>query len=474
MTISPEQLMQAGLIRKDVELVIDLDPILEQYEQLTKLPLEQRDYLSLYLNLENYVLHSGLGYTPDDLRLALKNKFNTKWFPARMKALFECSVPLPLMLTEIFLEEIFNQFLRGGSLNIVQNKLSNFTSETSLQGIKIINNEADFSKIDSKIYATDINYSETLSDMHKVLLSVHRYFIKALGTSQVQVRFKAALKLVKEKYGALPSFNTMVKLLPDGLVDEEKLSLLTMEELAKVSRKLSVIDVMKSEFTNIAAHELKTPLVPMVGYVEMMLKNPEKYGLNKNGQKLIKIFSRNTHRLHQLVDEILDISKLESGEMKFEMEDVILSPTIVDVVSDLEPLAKEKNLELKTFLPAKNIKPKVVADVQRISQVISNLVKNAIKFTDAGSITVKAEVKQDKFQVSVKDSGPGLEKDLLEKVFEKFYQSQQASTRKTRGTGLGLAICKSIITAHEGTIWATSAGLGKGSIFIFSLPIKKG
>lgn len=239
-------------------------------------------------------------------------------------------------------------------------------------------------------------------------------------------------------------------------------------ELEEAYRKLKQLDVMKNEFMNIAAHELKTPLIPIIGYTDMLLEGD--LGELKNEQrKTLEVIHRNVQRLKNLINDILDISKLEGGAMKFEMKKTQLLDIIKNSVKDLKPFAGKKKLYLKTILPRK-MKP-VIGDSKRITQVLENLIENAIKFTEKGGITVEAKQANDRIVVSVKDTGIGIPANEIPKLFTKFYQIDSSIQRKTGGTGLGLAISRGIITAHGGRIWVESV-LGKGSTFVFELPFK--
>ena len=192
--------------------------------------------------------------------------------------------------------------------------------------------------------------------------------------------------------------------------------------------------------------------------------------INKKAREYVDICLRNADRLESLVQDILDVSKLEAGEMKFEMQQVNLVLLMHNTIIDISSLAKEKNLSLNSNLP--KTLPSVYADPQRISQVISNLIKNAIKFTDKGSVKISAKVSGHNIQVEVADTGVGIKKEDLPRMFTKFFQAEDVATRKTKGTGLGLAICKEIIEKHNGKIWVESE-FGKGSSVYFNLPIER-
>jgi len=291
-----------------------------------------------------------------------------------------------------------------------------------------------------------------------------------LGKEETERIFENAYARVKSKFGAFPIFMQILKSVPRGILEIERFNILSKEELEKITKALKKTDAIKSEFTNIAAHELRTPLIPIMGFLKLMAQHPKKYGLNNKGREYVSTCLRNAERLNKLIGDILDISKLEAGEMKFEMERVNINSLLNDVVTDFLPLIKKKKLVLKVVSP--KTLPLVEGDRVRLMQVLSNLVDNAIKFTDKGSITITVKVVGKFIQVSVADTGVGLRKKDIQNLFTKFYQAQDIKVRKTKGTGLGLAICKEIILAHDGKIWVESKGIGKGTTVSFLLPVK--
>lgn len=241
------------------------------------------------------------------------------------------------------------------------------------------------------------------------------------------------------------------------------------EELNRSYKKLRGMDAMKDEFTNLGAHELKTPLVPLKGYLEILQKTPEKFGLNEAGLKHIETCQRNVERLRELVGDILEISKLQTGQLKFEMKDLDFVTLLKDVVGGYRELITPNGVEFKAEIPESL--PKIYGDATRLTEVVSNLLENAKKFTEKGCVVLKAAKSGDVIRVDVIDTGMGIKKEDHERLFTKFFQGQGIVKRKTKGTGLGLAISKKIIEAHGGKIWGESKGLGKGSTFSFALPI---
>jgi len=215
------------------------------------------------------------------------------------------------------------------------------------------------------------------------------------------------------------------------------------------------------------SHELRTPLNAILGYAELMLDSI--YG--EPSEKMRTVLERlqaNGKHLLGLINDVLDLSKIEAGQLALSLEDYSLSDVVHGVVSAVEPLAAEKRLAFKAEVPADL--PTGHGDGRRLSQVLLNLVGNAIKFTDKGEVAIRAEAANGAFTVAVCDTGPGIAPPDQAKIFEEFQQADSSITRKKGGTGLGLSIAKRIIEMHGGRIWVESEP-GKGSTFYFTLPV---
>jgi signal transduction histidine kinase len=444
----------------------DLNLVLKKIKDSKKLPIGERDYLQDYMLLEKIIVESNLGYTKEKIREIVKAKFNTKWLSPRLYVLFNKKNPDQLIFSLIFLESVLMDMVKYKNLKELQGILR---QSIFLNDIVVIGDKVSLSKSEIKLFSDESKFIDIMVGINELLHSIYSYSEKIIGASQTHNIFSRSFEALRINYEKLAKFSAMIKALPAGILDDEKFSLLSKEELESVSRKLSKIDKIKSDFTNIAAHELKTPLVPIKGYLSMMLKNPEAYGLNKEAQKFIGICLSSAERLEDLVTDILDISKLEAGEMKFDMEEIDLAPLLKNESKQLSFLAKENKTELKSKVPKTIL---VYGDSHRLSQAIGNLIKNAIKFAKKGSVTINASIIGSNVRVDFIDTGMGMREEDKSKLFTKFFQGQDIATRKTKGTGLGLAICKEIIEKHKGKIWAESEGLGKGSTFSFALPVK--
>ncbi len=241
------------------------------------------------------------------------------------------------------------------------------------------------------------------------------------------------------------------------------------KELNESYQKLKEADKLKDEFMNIAAHELKTPLVPIIGYISMM-RDGSLGELTEEEEKSLDIISRNVDRLKKLIDDILDISKLESGAMRFEMTDISVVDVAWNSVQDMQSYAAGKGLTLKAEIQAGI--PLVHGDKNRLMQVLIDLIDNATKFTEQGGIVVEVNLSADNVLVRVRDTGIGIAQKNICRLFVKFQQIDSSLSRRYGGTGLGLAICKKIVEAHGGRIWVESK-FGEGSVFQFTLPLKK-
>jgi signal transduction histidine kinase/DNA-binding FrmR family transcriptional regulator len=239
------------------------------------------------------------------------------------------------------------------------------------------------------------------------------------------------------------------------------------EEIQDKSRQLEVASQHKSQFLANMSHELRTPLNAILGYTELMADGI--YGeLPEKTIGVLKRLESNGRHLLGLINDVLDLSKIEAGQLVLELSDYSLEDIAQTVRSTLEPLAADKKLAFKIEVAPKL--PPGHGDGRRLAQVVINLVGNAIKFTDTGEVVIKATATNGSFHLSVCDTGPGISAVDQAKLFQEFQQADNAITRKKGGTGLGLAISKRIVEMHGGKIWVESQ-LGQGSTFAFTLPV---
>ena len=239
-------------------------------------------------------------------------------------------------------------------------------------------------------------------------------------------------------------------------------------EIAQKSRELEIASQHKSQFVANMSHELRTPLAAILGYAELMQEGFYEPPGPKSFDALTRIRSNGKHLLG-LINTVLDIAKIESGQFNLNLGEYALDSVVETVRAATEALAETKKLSLKTEV-AKSL-PIGLGDEQRLTQVLLNLVGNAIKFTDVGEVRVAARAQNDHFAVTVADTGPGIPSEEQALIFNQFHQVDSSNTKAKGGTGLGLAIAKQIVEMHGGHIWVESTP-GRGATFQLQLPIR--
>ena len=239
-------------------------------------------------------------------------------------------------------------------------------------------------------------------------------------------------------------------------------------EKSRLYEQLVDLNELKNKFLGIAAHDLRSPISVIKGYVGLFLRG---YlgDLSESHKKVLKDMNKACETMLNLIDDLLDVSAIESGRLGLEMREVDIAEYLRESHTSNNPLAEAKSIGLKLVLEAPL--PKVAMDPDRVNQVISNLISNAIKFSyPKTAITVRAKSVQDKVEISVSDQGQGIPKEDLPKLFTEFSRTGVRPTAGEKSTGLGLAIVKRIVEAHGGRIWVESE-VGAGSVFTFTLPL---
>ena len=240
------------------------------------------------------------------------------------------------------------------------------------------------------------------------------------------------------------------------------------EELGLVYQQLEMANHHKSEFLANTSHELRTPLNAILGYAELI--EDDIYGeVPPKIREVLQRIQSNGRHLLGLINDVLDLSKIEAGRLYLSVAEYSMKEVIATVVTATGGLAAEKNLLLRAIMP--ETLATGVGDERRITQVLLNLVGNALKFTEVGKVEVRASMENDDFALSVSDTGPGIPSEERERIFDEFHQLNASTTRTKGGTGLGLAISKKIIEMHGGRIWVES-DVGHGSIFHVTLPMR--
>src|SRR5919204_4780073 len=287
-----------------------------------------------------------------------------------------------------------------------------------------------------------MSYSTTSFDTaHNVahVLKDAAYFVNIIGLALSSIQYNEKLK-------------------------ESNRNLIEREEIIRFQyEKLKESDKMKDEFINVAAHELRTPIQPILGLTEVLRSKIK----DAQQQELLDVVIRNAKRSQRLTNDILDVTKIESKSLNLNKEQFNLNDLIKNVIDDIIIGRDFKEHVKIRYEPKEDIL--VEGDRARITQVISNLLSNSIKFTTDGTITVIAKTSKDDDHeaaiISINDTGTGIHHDILPRLFTKF------ASKSFGGTGLGLFISKGIVEAHGGRIWAENNSDGRGATFIFTIPI---
>ncbi|MDX9913351.1 MAG: HAMP domain-containing sensor histidine kinase [Candidatus Moranbacteria bacterium] len=269
-------------------------------------------------------------------------------------------------------------------------------------------------------------------------------------------------------------------LLSNLLIRNYRQDIFQKEELLKMgkklensNKKLKDLDDAKNEFISIAAHQLRTPPTVIKGYLALAKEDPNNNLDLETRDSLTRAFASN-ERLIELVEDILNISRIESGKMQYDFQsDQSCEEIIKDLRNNFEVRAKDKGLKLKVEVSKEKL-PKITMDSNKIREVISNLIDNSIKYTTEGSITLRLfKTDQNMIRIEVSDTGMGISKNEIGSLFKKFSRGSNADQLAAGGIGLGIYVGRKIIEAHQGKIWAESAGVEKGSTFIIELPIER-
>ncbi|MEK7636471.1 MAG: ATP-binding protein [Patescibacteria group bacterium] len=261
----------------------------------------------------------------------------------------------------------------------------------------------------------------------------------------------------------------LIQSLSKEVLQKEQLELLS-ESLVVANEELKKLDEQKSDFITIASHQLRTPLTIIKGYISLVLEKDYGAYPQEIAEPLQRINTSN-NRLINLVNDLLDLSRIERGKMTYVFQTASLAPIVDEVFNEMAEMAKEKKLELHYEKPEGEFRFSSI-DPKKIKEVMMGFVENAIRYTPEGLITMKLLHDKNKRVVrfSVADMGIGLTQDEINRLFVKFSRMDSAKRISSEGTGLGLYVAKLIVEDHKGKIWVESEGHGKGSVFIFELP----
>lgn len=309
-----------------------------------------------------------------------------------------------------------------------------------------------------EITPTNDEIGELAKSFNKMALNLKSYQDKLIKSEKERTK-----ELEKEVSKKTSDLNKYVS----SLEKTRTATLNILEDLDDTNKHLKDLDKAKSDFLNIVSHELKTPLTAMFAYLDIIEDLDQNF--TPDELKAIDAIRRNSRQLKNLINNILEISRIEAGKFEIINSDVDPVQKIKDVIENLKPLAENKKIKLISKVDPKL--NKMVTDEQRLEEILNNLISNAIKFTENGTITITGSVKGQDAIFSVDDTGVGIPEEKKKEMFQKFYQVDASISRKYGGTGLGLSITKQLIELQNGKIWFESKK-GKGTTFFFTLPLK--
>jgi len=360
---------------------------------------------------------------------------------------------------------------------ILKNPSSNYTEIPESHGEKDILIAKSSLNINNEkwVVAIETTADEITGHIKKFEEKKQRLFIVLLLISAAFLSyfFKIGSDKIKAEIRAEEEIKTSKKLEAinkELTYSKERLERLN-DELNTANEKLKNIDRQKTDFLNIVAHDLRTPLTSIRSYTDMLIMNKDKpETINKVFDEFLDVIRHEGIRLENLVNDYLDLAKIEAGLMIFKREAANIKMIINKSLAVYLGEAMAHDINLKSIV-SKDL-PLITADGGKLSQVVSNLLSNAIKYTPkGGTITVSAEEKGEYIEVCVEDSGSGISEEYHEKIFEKFTQVEDGKKRFKKGTGLGLPIVKYIVEHHDGKVWVESEK-EKGAKFFFTLPIR--
>ncbi len=290
-------------------------------------------------------------------------------------------------------------------------------------------------------------------------------FDYCLGAGPVQVWYNAKVSPLKDDSGTFAGVTIVARDVTARKRAEDQLTFAIQAAEAANRAKSNLLAGM--------SHELRTPLTAIMGYAEILLY--EYFGpVNEKQKQQLDVILQCSHHLLDLINDILDISKIESGKTELELTSVKIAALLSHTTSLLKETAGRHRIDLQVDISAGLNELELRVDERRMKQVIFNLLSNAIKFTpDGGSVRVSLERRSGALEVSVTDTGVGVPALELERIFEAFYQLKRGGAAKAQGSGLGLSLARQLVELHGGRIWAESEGEGKGSRFVFTLPLSR-
>lgn len=360
-----------------------------------------------------------------------------------------------------------------GALDILNKEVKRVGSILVLDEMKTLYENDEFTPVSPKML--ELLIRQDIAIIMPLFVKEHLIGMVALGNKKSGDAYNKqdlhVLKILAGQVAIAVENATLYDELKDFNIKLEEEVERKTAELKRANQELRQLDSAKSEFISIASHQLRTPLTVIKGYISMMLEGSFGKLSKTMSENLTKVYESN-ERLINLVENLLDISRIESGRQEYLWKKIHVENMAQTIVENLQNNAQKKGLQL-TYHGPETVTPEIVADENKLHEVMMNFVDNAIKYTEKGTVDVYVKTEPTGMVTfCVKDTGKGIAPELKNQLFKKFSRGKDSFRLHTEGVGLGLYVAKMIIDAHEGKAWAESEGEGKGSLFCFSLPVK--
>lgn len=474
-----------------------------KFEPPPNLPPAKREayYAQAYLKLEDFITKNRPPltkkvFTKESLRQEIKSAINIKELPEGLRVIFLDEAQRRVLLFEIVTKEFVSyiaSYIGEQSLHDVLESAARGSAFSRLavtaEGAEGIN----FSGLDP--IPAGFSAKDITSYFKSLYLALYEKIVESFGKPKALEMVRAQFEFIKNVYG--PELSAQFfDIVPEGILELERLAFMSREELERKVRertldlqelnenleikvkertkelteansRLVELDRLKSEFVSIAAHQLRTPLTGIRWSLKSLLQSSEAF--SDEQKHIIEDAVSASSRLSVLVDDLLDASRIEEGKLGITKHKQPFALVLQSIFKHFEILAKEKNITYALDLPSEGL-PEISFDAEQVSIILENFLDNAVKYTEGGSIKVKAFVEGAYLVVSVADTGIGITSGQAANIFSKFFRSPNAKLKNTGGTGLGLYISKKIAEMHGGKVWFDSEE-GKGSTFYLTLPI---
>ncbi|MBI4683151.1 MAG: HAMP domain-containing histidine kinase [Nitrospirae bacterium] len=461
MTVSIYSIAQLRQLEKVTQSILFIDNRLIDYEKnLSDILLSMMRYEKKFIIIRDHGLYDQFMLAKDDFHIQLKGIMTVADTDKARDFLMRIE-QLQRRYESLFTEEV--SYIKSGQQYSVDTfkQEKEYTVNGIMEALKELRSYIQWTTYEkvNRLSGADINASKVA-----IVTGVVSLIFGIIISVVITVGITRPLSVIKKKTGEIARGE-----FGDDLELSSPPEIMMLEQsFNSMCAKLKEIDKMKSDFFSLMSHELRTPLTTIREGTNLFLEGLEDGKATEKQKRLLTIINEECNRLINMVNSLLDLSKMEAGMMTYNFSQEDIYPLISKITGEMEPLVETKKISLETEIEKEL--PKIKMDIERMLQVLRNLIGNAVKFTpDNGTVRIYAGSVAHGLKVSIADTGTGISKEKIEMVFEKYHQDILAGSNKLKGSGLGLSIVKQIINAHGGKVWVENTS-DRGSTFSFVLP----